>query len=237
MNIENLRDTITPKSDQLNADDLVGTSMTITVTGVSRGAPDQPIEVHYEGGQGRPYKPCKTMRRVLIFAWGDDGREWAGRSMTLYNDPEVKWGGVKVGGIRISHLSHIKSALSMSITETKGKKKPYLVNMLQAQHMQAVGRGKRDPLPALKEKLNAAAQLGMKSLGETWGTIPNPLKPELTAHKDALKAVAAKFDAAGAGELKGFAPGDPAPQQEQQTQPEPEPQQQEPEPPAGIEDF
>ena len=93
--ISNLSDTIVPKSDQLNADQLLGGSMTITVTDVRRGqSDDQPVIVHYQGDEGRPYKPCKTMRKVLIFAWGDDGHAWIGRSMTLYNDPEVKFGGV-----------------------------------------------------------------------------------------------------------------------------------------------
>ena len=105
-NVASLKDTIVPKSDQLNAEQLLSGSMTITVTEVKRGSSDeQPVILHYQGDNGRPYKPCKTMRKVLIFAWGDDGREWVGKTMTLYCDPEVKFGGVKVGGIRISHLS------------------------------------------------------------------------------------------------------------------------------------
>lgn len=131
MTTESLRDTIDPKSDQLNADDLIGTTKTIKVTGVSRGSgSDQPIVVNYEGDNGRPFKPCKSMRRVLIFAWGEYGQDWIGKSMTLYADPEVKFGGVKVGGIRISHLSHIQSAISMSLTATRGKRSPYNVDML-----------------------------------------------------------------------------------------------------------
>lgn len=132
--IENLRDTIAPKSDQLNADDLIGTSKTVTVTSVKRGdSPEQPIAIHYDGDDGRPYKPCKSMRRVLINCWGDDGREWAGRSMTLYCDPEVKFGGVKVGGIRISHLSDIESDQVMSLTVTRSKRQPFKVAKLVPQ--------------------------------------------------------------------------------------------------------
>lgn len=126
--VETLRDTITPKSDQLNADDLVGTTKTITVTNVRRGSADQPVIIDYEGDNGRPYKPCKSMRRVLIYSWGDDGRAWVGRSMTLYHDPEVKFGGVMVGGIRISHLSHIDGPKVMQLTATRGKKAPYRVD-------------------------------------------------------------------------------------------------------------
>lgn len=129
-----LRDTIVPKSDQLNADDLIGTTKTVKVSEVRRGeSADQPVSIHYEGEEGRPYKPCKSMRRVLIHAWGDNGREWVGRRMTLYQDPEVKFGGVKVGGIRISHLSNIDKTLNISLTQTRGKRSPYTVEPLTTQ--------------------------------------------------------------------------------------------------------
>lgn len=128
--ISNLRKTVEPKSNQLNADDLIGTTKTITVTAVKSGDSDQPVSVHYEGDNGKPYKPCKSMRRVLIYAWGDDGREWTGRSMTLYCDPEVKFGGVKVGGIRISHMSHIDKPIDLSLTVTRAKRQPYHVKPL-----------------------------------------------------------------------------------------------------------
>lgn len=128
---ENLRDTIIPKSDQLNADDLLGITKTITVTNVTRGSADQPVNIHYEGDGGRPYKPCKSMRRVLIYAWGDDGRKWIGLRMSLFTDPEVKYGGVKVGGIRISHLSNIEEAMLIQLTSAKGKRTPYRVDPLK----------------------------------------------------------------------------------------------------------
>lgn len=125
----NLGDTIVPKSDQLNADDLLVGPITVTVTGVRRGDKEQPVSIDIAGQ--RPYKPCKSMRRVLITAWGDDGRSWIGRSMTLYCDPNVMFGGVKVGGIRISHLSHIEGVLNLNLTATRGKKTPFVVRALE----------------------------------------------------------------------------------------------------------
>ncbi len=120
--VTDLRGTIVPKSDQLNAEQLLAGDMTITVTDVRMGSEDQPVILHYENDMGRPYKPCKTMRKLLIFAWGEDGRRWIGKSMTLYNDQQVRFGGMTVGGIRISHLSHIDREISVSLTATKGKK-------------------------------------------------------------------------------------------------------------------
>jgi hypothetical protein len=129
--VADLRFTIVPKSDQLNSEQLLGAPMTIRVTDVRIGSSDeQPISVHYEGENGRPFKPCKTMRKVLIFAWGPDGREWVGRSMTLYNDPQVRFGGAEVGGIRISHMTDINGQIKVSLTATKGKKALHTIEPL-----------------------------------------------------------------------------------------------------------
>jgi hypothetical protein len=128
----NLRDTVIPKSDQLNADDLLVGPMDITVTKVRRGSgKEQPVDVHWKGGEGRPFKPCKTMRRVLIAAWTDDGAAWVGRSMRLYCDPDVTFGDVRTGGIRISHMTDIQSdPLILVLTATRGRKKEYRIQRL-----------------------------------------------------------------------------------------------------------
>jgi hypothetical protein len=42
----NLENTIIPKSDQLNADDLIGGPRTITITGVKAGTPEQPVTIN-----------------------------------------------------------------------------------------------------------------------------------------------------------------------------------------------
>ena len=124
-----LSDTIQPKSDQLNYDDLIAGPVTVTVVAVNRGNPEQPVLI--DVGLGRPYKPCKSMRRVLIAAWGKDGSQWVGKSMTLYGNTSVKWAGKEVGGIRISHLSHIDQPLTLAITVAKGKRKPETFQPLQ----------------------------------------------------------------------------------------------------------
>jgi hypothetical protein len=126
-----LTPTITPKSDQLNADDLIGEPITIKVTGLKgTNEPTQPIAISYQGDNGKPYKPCKSMRRILVSCWGANGAEYVGRSMTLYRDNEVAFGGIKVGGIRISHLSHIEGPLTLALTVTRASRKPYTVQPL-----------------------------------------------------------------------------------------------------------
>lgn len=126
----NMLQTIVPRSDQLNSDDLIGQSMTIKVTEVRFKGDDQPVLIHFEGDNQKPYKPCKSMRRVLVHAWGPDANHYVGRSMTLCRDATVKWAGEAVGGIRISHLSHIEKSFTMALTATRGSRKPYTVEVL-----------------------------------------------------------------------------------------------------------
>ena len=62
--MNDLSQTIAPRSDQLNADDLIGGPRTIKVrqVSISKGA-DQPASIFFEGDDGKPYKPGLSMRR------------------------------------------------------------------------------------------------------------------------------------------------------------------------------
>lgn len=130
--------TIAPKSDQLNADDLIPGPMTITISRVSAcpNSAEQPIAMSFDGDGGKPYKPCKSMRRVLVQIWGKDGNGYTGRSMTIYRDPKVQFGGLEVGGIRISHMSHIDKPVTMALTATRANRKPYTVKPLTLEKRQ-----------------------------------------------------------------------------------------------------
>ena len=121
MNDDNdLSSTIVAKSDQMNADELIE-PITITITDVNKvSAKDQPIHIHSVGNQ--PFKPCLTMRRMLIAAWGKYKDDWIGKSMVLYCDPEVVWAGKAQGGIRISHVSGIDQPISKMLSVTRGRK-------------------------------------------------------------------------------------------------------------------
>lgn len=111
------------KSDQLNADDLVGgATRTLKVTRVTGADGDQPVSIFYEGDNGKPFKPCKTMRRVLAAVWGRFANEYVGRTMVVYRDDAVTFGGLQVGGIRISHMSHIDKETIVVVMKSKGKK-------------------------------------------------------------------------------------------------------------------
>lgn len=124
-------DLLAPKSDQLNADDLVGGPRTITITRVSSGSSEQPRNIHYDGDNGRPWKPCKTMMRVLFELWGPSG--YRGRQVTLVRDPSVSFGKNKnCGGIRISAMSHITEDRKVMVTISRETRRELLVRRLES---------------------------------------------------------------------------------------------------------
>jgi hypothetical protein len=143
---------IVAKSDQMNADDLMGSPRTIRITKVDITAGnEQPVNVYFEGDDGKPWRPCKSMSRVMVALWGPDAKQYAGKSLTLFRDPKVKWGGLEVGGIRISHASHIDGDTVVIVNSSKGKKAAYKVAPLKA----PVAKLVQQPAPAPEPDLDA----------------------------------------------------------------------------------
>ena len=122
--------TIEADSTQINADDLTGSPRTVTITGVSKGTADQPVTFDEAEFPGRAYRPCKSMRRVMVLAWGSDASTYIGRRLTLFNDQSVKWGGAAVGGVRISAMSGIDTPLTIALTVTRGRRAPFVIQPL-----------------------------------------------------------------------------------------------------------
>lgn len=178
-----LAPTITAKSDQLNADDLIAGDLVITISDVKAGnSAEQPVKIYHDKGQ--PYIPCKTMRRVIVAAWGSDSSQYMGRSMQLYRDASVKWGGQEVGGIRIRAMSHIKAPLVLALTVTRGAKKPFQVDVLR-------------PQVSLLDKAKEAASWGLIAYQEFFEGLSKADKHSLLAHHEELKNAALKADGAG----------------------------------------
>lgn len=128
----NLSEAIVAKSDQLNADDLIGGPRTFTVKEVRRGDNDQPVAIVLgEFPAKRPFKPSKTVLRILTYAWGEETDNWPENPrLTLYRDAKVKWAGQEIGGIRVSHMSHITEPIKIALAESKGKKSLWRVDPL-----------------------------------------------------------------------------------------------------------
>lgn len=124
--------TAEPRSDQWNADDFIGGPRTFTITGVEVGTAEQKYDIELVEGEGRWWRPPLTMLRLLIAAWGDEAAEWTGRRVTLYRDESIKFGSDAVGGIRISHMSHLpgNKALNTMLTSTRGRRAKHTVEPL-----------------------------------------------------------------------------------------------------------
>lgn len=208
--------TIAAKSDQLNAEDLIGGQKTVRVTGVRVSASnEQPVAISYEGDQGKPFKPCLTMRRLLVRVWGDDSTHYTGRSMTLYLDPEVKYGGMKVGGIRISEMSHMDAPQSFYLTETRGKKKQHTVNPIKSQQPATSNDPNQNEIEAVKAAGFDAASKGRDAFVAWWNSeavkanqgrvrkIVNGLFPNTEVLLEAMQTTAVEADAKVSGDLDG----------------------------------
>ncbi|WP_333571346.1 hypothetical protein [Sphingomonas sp.] len=122
---------IVAKSDQWNADDFAAGPRTFTIEDVAiRPGTEQPVQIKLAGSD-KFFRPCKTVSRVLVAAWGADANTYRGRSLTLYTDPGVTWGGMKVGGIRVSHMSDLERPLVIALQEKKGSRKMTTVQPLK----------------------------------------------------------------------------------------------------------
>ncbi|MFB0490238.1 hypothetical protein ABIE45_002824 [Methylobacterium sp. OAE515] len=214
--------TVAPKSDQLNADDLIGGPRTIKITRVSAmKEPDQPIAVYFEGDNGKPYKPGKSMRRVLLRIWGADGVAYVGRRMTLYRDDAVQFGGVAVGGIRISHMSGITSAVTMPLTVTKAVRRAFTVKPLAEERRPAPeqqrlappsdgdgSEGRRQPngRDRLYADARAEAAKGSDALRAFRQGLPERADRALDEISDELERIASGADVADDDDFPGFAP-------------------------------
>lgn len=127
-----LAEAMAPKSDQMNGDDLLTAPRTVTIKKVRiTGGAQQPVSIDLEEFP-RPWKPSKSMLRVMAdrTIWGPDETKWAGGRLTLFRNPDVRFGDEKVGGIRISHVSGITKRTTVSLTIAKGRKGPFTVEPL-----------------------------------------------------------------------------------------------------------
>lgn len=129
--MDDMSPVIEPNSDQYNAESFLTGPRTFCIESVSiTPGQEQPVSINLVG-ETLVWRPCKSMSRCLVAVWGRDAKAYVGKSLTLYNDPKVRWGGMEVGGIRISHMSHITAAQTMVLAESKKSRKPFTVKPLK----------------------------------------------------------------------------------------------------------
>ena len=189
---------IKAKSDQLNADDLIGGPITVQVQRVTPGNSEQPVVVHVSGGHC-PWKPSKTALRVLSHAWGVETDEWVGRWVELYRDESVKWAGKEVGGIRVAGMSHIAKAITLSLAESKGKKKAERVRVLKAPQQSGaptadLGKIIDDNGLTIEQLNQWLADKGKPSIGESEPDAVARLAGWLAGHPEAIQEMRRNAD-------------------------------------------
>ena len=211
--MDTMSDTTAVKSDQINAADLIGAPITVTITGVKidKGN-DQPVSMSLRETP-KVYRPCKIMRRVIVEMWGDKVGPYIGRSLTLYCDPNVRFGKDQPGGTRISHMSHITAERVLTTMVSKAKFASHLIRPLVTTAMTATP----DPMTIA----SAAAAKGAASF-RTWYVTLAGKACRASGELDmaALKAVCAKADAAREPDVFGLPPVDAAPSPEELAQAE-----------------
>lgn len=210
-----LAETIIPRSDQINSEDLLTGPRTITITAVKRGTDEQPVDiVTAEFGPGRPYKPSKTMRRVLVAAWGTDAQAYVGRRLVIYRDPEITFGKDKVGGIRISAMSDISARLSVALTVTRGRRAPFIVEPLPSTGITAADAAdfeRRIADASTIQDLDAIGRdLKARDLGSHRGHLQSAWKDRRAAVTSSVSSPQ-KEDAGKAEAAADVAPAEPPP--------------------------
>lgn len=124
-----ITNSLAPRSDQINADDLVAGPQTFTIREVVGGKAEQPFDFLLVETD-RAFRPAVTMRRLIAAAWGTNGDAYVGRRLTVYRDPSIRFGKDVVGGIRISHMSHIDKRVEVKLQVTRGKRETFKVDPL-----------------------------------------------------------------------------------------------------------
>lgn len=184
----NLTDSIAPKSDQLDAIELVSGPRTFTIEKVSANSPDQPFNFHLKE-LDRVWRPGKSMRRVIVAAWGAEASAYVGQQVTLYCDPTVRFGNDITGGTRISHMTGIDKPLKVSLMVSRGKFSMFTVLPLEKpsapSQADTTGRDWIAELELAGYNLDAVTALGTAAIA---AHAPFTIVEQMRARRDELKA-------------------------------------------------
>ncbi len=187
MNKQELQACAIAKSDQIDADNLIGgITMDVTITAVQRGpSNEQPLQLVLKETE-KFYRPSKTFRRALIGCFGDDPANWIGQRLRLVRNPDTMFGGVKVGGVEVSHAS-IKEPMVFMLAKTRGRKGEVRVGVIpnpttpMPQKVKDAVKPKAAPTaPAAKPAAPARGTISgdpMESDLSDIGITPDPTKP------------------------------------------------------------
>lgn len=204
-NVHALQQALAPKSDQLNADDLIAANKIIVISGVNINlGSEQKIIINYYGDNGKPWKPSKGMGRVLTELLGGDPDKWVGETVELFRNKEIRFGKEKCGGIQIAGMSAVRNVTTLLITTAKGKKSSITINPIAAlgnapaqQRTQAPAAQPEQPNPKREwaVKLKAAVNYGSLAVDEVWAMVPVELRADMDSFYKEQYMKSQAFDA------------------------------------------
>ncbi|MFY7925857.1 MAG: hypothetical protein ACOVN5_08595 [Aquidulcibacter sp.] len=178
------------KSDQFNAVDLPTEPQLFTIESVKvKPSEEQPVEIRMVGHK-KLYRPCKTMSRVLKYIWGRDGKLYAGKSLTLFCDPEVRFGPDKTGGVRIYSMEGLEKPVAVPVNLSRKKVGGYIVRPLKIEQVQApapITETTTDTPAVIAERIKAATSVSM--LEAIWKASAQTRR-DYPEHVEALKQLA-----------------------------------------------
>jgi len=209
-NAHALQQALAPKSDQLNADDLIVGNIVIVISKVTINlGSEQKIIINYQGDNGKPWKPSKGMGRVLTEILGGDPDKWVGETVELFRNKEIRFGKEKCGGIQIAGMSAVRNVTTLLITTSKGKKssitiQPIAASGNQPQHRAQAPATQPEQPNAKREwavKLKAAVNYGSLAVDEVWAMVPVEIKPDMDTFYKEQFMKAQQFDPQQAEEI------------------------------------
>lgn len=118
------------RSDQWNADDFLAGPRTFVISGAREGKAEAAYDITFEGEE-KVWRPPVTVRKILTAAWGDESDDWHGHRVTLFRDASIRFGPSEVGGVRLSHMSHISGPVKAVLNATRGKRALHTVLPLE----------------------------------------------------------------------------------------------------------
>lgn len=185
-------------SDRIIGDDLIAGPQTYTITGAKGIVEDKKKRLRLDlDGSAKPFIPCKGMARLMGHLWGPDASKWIGKTVTLYRDPDVRFGADMTGGVRICAASNIDAQQSVPIRISQKSVKTYKVDPIA----QPVGGSPRQDaaqkwadgyIAAIKAAVDAAALNAFVNSKAVKLTELEKARPDL--HAECLKALVARRD-------------------------------------------
>jgi len=207
-----IRAAAAPKSDQINADDLIGGKIEITITAVKVSlSQEQPVSISFAGST-KVYRPCKTMMRVLMAGWGDEEKEYVGKRLLLFRDAGVTFGRDTVGGIRIKGMSHLERDISISLTKARGVRVRAMIEKLETPSERPEVKPAPTPTAGITDADHLALAIAAARKGtdafRAWWTTPDGVAARHVAKAQIVKlqAIAAETDKAMQDDPFGLPP-------------------------------